>query len=211
MPDENPSLAADALEIPGLETVPAAPAVTPTPPVEDSLAKRVLTAAGGVFERHGVKFRPGRGRPRADGAPKASDVPLEAAPAPVAAAPAQTAASFRSPSDAGFVKSCCRAAIKGIFSAIDKLIGKKAVEAGYSNSDVEKIVRENSITPEETDGFADLAVVLADYFKIDTKTVAMGGAVVLVGGVAGRYSMTFADLAKMATAKAKADKNGSGK
>lgn len=199
MPDEPITTAGEPENLPGLEN--QSP-VTPAPAAENSFSEKIVGAARGIFEKHGVKFRPGRGRPKKDGTPKISDVPLAGAETPPAAPAAVARAFARSDSDKITVKSIISAAVKGVFQAIDKIIRGKAELAGYAPPDVEKIVRENAITPQEVDGFAELGLVLADYFKIETQNLAMGGAVLLVGGVAGRYGLTIAELSREAKANA---------
>ena len=182
--------------------------LTAPAPAQNSLAEKINGVASRVSAKFGIEFKPGRGRPKKDGSPKKSDIPLPADSAPVAEAPAPSAAFSRSPDDSNFIKKCFRAAFRGLFSALDKIVGGKAKDAGYAQPDIEKVVRENSVTSEELDGFAELGLLLADYYKLDTKTVAAGGAVVLVGGVGGRYWMTISELAKQAAARAKAGKGG---
>ena len=203
MPDETIPPVGEPENLPGLENQNTLP---PAPAAENTVAEKIFGAAGRIFQKHGVKFRPGRGRPKKNGEPKISDVPLEAGgPSPADAVPPAPAAEFRSSSDKLTVKAIIAAAVKGVFQAVDKLIRGKAEKAGYAPPDVEKIVSQNAITPQEIDGFAELGLVLADYFKIETEKLAMGGAVVLVAGVSGRYGMTLVQLSREAAAQAKVE------
>ena len=198
MPDETIPPVGELENLPGLENQTSIP---PASPAENSFSEKIVGAARGIFEKHGVKFRPGRGRPKKDGTPKISDMPLAGASSGAPAGAPASAAFVRSDGDKNTVKSIIAAAVKGVFQAIDKVVRGKAEKAGYTPPDVEKIVRENAITPQEIDGFAELGLVLADYFKIETQNLAMGGAVLLVGGVAGRYGLTIAELSREAKAK----------
>lgn len=89
---------------------------------QNSTVSKISGAVGGVFEKFGIPWKPGRGRPRKDGAPKKSDKPLGAAadvpplenhqtPPPLGTPPAgSTSQPF---TDEIFAAKCLEGIVKG--------------------------------------------------------------------------------------------------
>ena len=123
--------------------------------------------------------------------------PGQASVAPVAAP------AGRAPDDANFIKKVCRSAVKTVFGTLDRWIHGKAVAAGHDDAAAEKIVASNALTDPEAEGYAELGLALADYFKINTEMFALAGACVLVAGTAGRYRMVMKELDRQAAEKKK--------
>ena len=169
-------------------------------PAENTFGEKIVSRVASVFQKHGVKYRAGRGRPRADGSPKASDVVLgKSAPSPAAASPAPA----RPADEQGFIRRVVKNCAKAIFSTADKFLKNFALLAGHDEAAAEKIIAANSITDAETDAYGELGLMLADYYKIKTEYFALGGAVVLIGGSVGRYALTALELKKQAAQRRK--------
>jgi hypothetical protein len=146
---ENP-----ALNSPANESVEPANSTAKT-----SVAEKIRHAASNVFQKHGVKFRAGRGRPRKDGSLKASDVvlPTEEQNNPV------LPAVVNPTHDALFTRSIA-SVVKGTISFVKTIIRGKAKQAGIDETFTEKALKECEVEPEVFADFNEsLGIVLEKY------------------------------------------------
>lgn len=162
------------------------------PAGENSLFEKLRTAAGNVFDRHGVKFKPGRGRPRKDGAPKASDVPLNAPasalPAAVAAVPAVDSPAL----DSALVRRCISAVTKGFFGFADKILHGKIIQKTGDAKFAGDVIKDCAITQDELNGLAELSEICLRKYGVGTQYAPEIGLGAIVIGIGARYAVAFA-------------------
>lgn len=129
------------------------------PDSKNSTLEKLRSAVGGVV----AKWKPGRGRPRKDGAPKISDIPLETEEKnPVQAAPLVSTPD-NSAVDSLFRKSIVSGA-KGILGFLKALVRIKADAAGLDEKFVSKTLSECQPEPEDLENFSEsLKIVLEKY------------------------------------------------
>ena len=167
----------------------------PVTPAATSTVEKIRRAASGVFEKYGVQFKRGRGRPRADGFPGKGDVPLNAPPT---ALPAGASPGPATPVTPGFdpklVKNCVRAVVKALTGFADKILRKKAALAGYSAADANQLVVDCTITAEEIDSFSDLAEICLRKYGVGTEYVPEIGLASIAAGVGLRYMVAIKSL-----------------
>lgn len=154
------------------ESLPDRPALTPTenelPPTgivapETPLGEKIFAAAGGVFDKFAVPFKRGRGRPRKDGSPKASDVPLADVPPGVPPA-APVVAPVANPAHNELFRRSVASAVRGVLDFAKRLVRSKAKQAGIDSSFTEKALSECDVEPQVMADFNDsLAIVLEKY------------------------------------------------
>lgn len=188
-----------------METAPTKTEVQPeipnvTPPeapiaVEGSTIEKIRTSGAKVFAAAGQLFSKGRGRPRKDGQPGKSDIPLNG-PAPAApVVPGATVQPVISGFDPAMVKKCVSAVFKAASGILNKILFTKAVNA--SKGDVRfanELCKSCEITPEEMDSFSDLASICLQKYGVGTEYVPEIGAAVILGGIGVRYYAAFKSL-----------------
>lgn len=161
-------------------------------PVENSRFEKLKSATATIFEKAGVKFKKGPGRPRSDGKPGKADLPLNA---PATALPANAAPATASDTphfDSVLVRRCCSAVVKGFTGVMDKLLYRRALKAGDKPAEAQQLVADTSITKEELDSFSELAEICLRKYGVDTSYVPEIGLVVLVAGIGTRYAVAMA-------------------
>ena len=164
-------------------------------PPSESITQKILNSAQGVFERHGVVFKRGRGRPRADGMPAKGDVPINA---PLKALPACAAPPTPLPDQAGLdpalVRRCCSAVLKGVSGVLDKILFRKAKLATNDHQWAQQLVADTAITKEEMDSFSELAEVCLRKYGVGTEYAPEIGLGCIVLGVGIRYGAALKSL-----------------
>lgn len=125
-----------------------------SPDNQNSTLEKLRSAVSGVVE----KWKPGRGRPRKDGQPKKSDIPVESSAQniPVAPAPAPALAStpVYSPAAEIFRKSVV-SAVKGVFGIFKDLVKIKARAAGIDEVFTAKTLKEAAPDDEKLNNFCE--------------------------------------------------------
>lgn len=172
------------------------------PTAQTSLFEKISEKAGRLFEKHGVTFKPGRGRPRKDGSPKASDVPLEsvgASPAPVAplvAAPVPAPAI-----DAGLVRRCVSAVVKALKGFGDSKLFNKAMQATGDAKFARDLVAETTVTEEEISALAELSEICLRKYGVGTEYCPEVGLVAILAGGVIRYTVALKSIEAKITEK----------
>jgi len=157
-----------------------------------SVFEKVKRAAGKVFERHGVVYKRGGGRPRKDGLPNALDVPINVPPSAVPAlAAAPSALPAQEGLDPALVRRCCSAVAKAVTGFLDKILYKKALRAKHSAEEARQLVADTSITQAEIDGFSELAEICLRKYGVGTEYAPEIGIGCIVVGVSLRYGLAL--------------------
>lgn len=192
------------------ETQNTLPLNEPTPenstPGNPSLIEKIKSAAGSVFERNGIAYKRGGGRPRKDGSPNKLDIPINA---PATALPFTATDVPPRPApgiDPVIVKRCCSAVFKSVQAFLDKIVFKKARTAGFEPKDAQQLVTDTAITGEEVDAFSELAEICLRKHGVGSQYAPEVGLAAILGGIGVRYGMAIQTLNE-----AIADKKASGK
>lgn len=170
------------------------PIPTEDSPPQTSFFDKIRNIGGSVFERHGVQFKRGRGRPRADGLPGKLDVPLSA---PATALPLGTRPDSANPDKiriSNLVKKCVKAFIQSVAGFADSIVFRKAVQAKYPKPEAQELVAKTTITEGECDAFGELTNLLVEQMALDPKYLPVITAIVITTGVATRYMLTIKTL-----------------
>jgi hypothetical protein len=167
------------------------------------LFEKVERVARGAYEKAvATVVHRGRGRPRKDGQPKASDVvdtlPSEIsgdlpaddpAPAPTGAAPGLQAVSEDT------LRRCCRTFHKTLFSAPAVFLHSQAV-ARKGPADAAEILGRCVPTDAELDDLAEYGAILLKKWNVDTKYAPEAVYGMTLAGVGARFALAFADVRK---------------
>lgn len=163
-------------------------------PPQATLVEKVRAAGRSIFAKYGINWKAGPGRPRNDGDPKSSDIPLDA---PSTALPVGATASD-APGYPGFdanrVRRIYKAVAKSLSGWADKIVFRKAKEATGDPLYAQELVTQCSVTEPEAAAFGDLAAELGQMFGANEKYMALTAALITVGSVAGRYAVVIQDL-----------------
>ena len=161
-----------------------------------SILESVKRSAGKVFEKHGILFRRGTGRPRKDGMPNKASIPLNA---PQTALPALATADPALPVQQGLdpvlVLACTSAVVKAVSGYLDKRLFKAAKLAGVKPESAQGIISECSITRDELDAFSKLAEICLRKYGVGTQYAPEIGIAAISIGVGVRYMTAFSTLA----------------
>lgn len=166
-----------------------------TDSVQSSLFEKIGEKAGRIFEKHGITFKRGRGRPRKDGLPKATDVPLEtggaspAPPAPLASAPV-AAPGF----DSNLVVRCVKAVVKALKGFGDSKLFNKAVQATGDSKFARDLVAETTVTEEEISALSELSEICLRKYGVGTEYCPEVGLVAIVAGGVIRYTVALRSI-----------------
>ena len=171
MPEDNLTLN-ELPEIPA-QTIPQnEPVTTASDPSKNSLVEKVRRASSTVLAKAGITYRPGRGRPRKDGAPKISDIPLEnpGASAPASPPPSVAVAAPADDTihDALFARSV-KSAVKGLLSFAKGLIKRKASEAGIDAGFTATALRECEPDAEVMADFSESLETVLQKYNVKTE------------------------------------------
>lgn len=155
-----------------------APAVEPSPdkpettndfklqapaPVETEIAKTVDSAASRVFEKFGVLWKRGRGRPRSDGLPAAGDVRLGPAPPGGVAVPMSAPGlvpAVPDPYAAGLFRRAFTQALKGTLGIVKSIERWLAEKAGIDGGFTERALKECEPDPTALEDWRESAEAL---------------------------------------------------
>jgi hypothetical protein len=193
-------------EIESVPTSPEIPASTSTSPINDnggqanptaqtSLFEKISEKAGRLFEKHGVTFKRGRGRPRKDGLPKATDVPLESFGASPAQAAPVVAAPVAAPAfDASIVRRCVSAVVKALKGFGDSKLFNKAFRATNDSKFARDLVAETTVTEEEIAALSELSEICLRKYGVGTEYCPEVGLLAIVAGGVVRYSVAMKTL-----------------
>lgn len=160
-------------------------------PAETSRFEKLKQAAKGVFEKHGVIYKRGGGRPRKDGAPNKLDTPLNV---PATAIPANAAASAPvgdTALDSETVRKCCSAVIKGFSAWADRKLFKKGKKIGLDAKEINQVIADTAITEEEIKSFSTLTEICLRKYGVGTQYAPEIGLAAVVAGVGLRYAAAF--------------------
>lgn len=163
-----------------------------------TVAERVRGAVDRTFEAFGVQYRSGRGRPRKDGAPKVSDVPLNVPPTAVPLAATAVPTALTPGHNSALVKKCVRSVTKGAAGFADKRLFAESQRVGNPDSFSRQLVLETTISGEETDAIAEAADLLVQQLALDTKYLPLAAALATVASVGARYSFAFRTIRREA-------------
>ncbi len=174
------------------ENEPNGPAETPP---ETPTQQKIDTATRGIFEKAGFFFRRGPGRARKDGTPKVSDTPLAASgvdrPPLFAPDPAMADRSRMQ----SLAKRCCKAAIKALWSVLDKIVFSRAILATNGDREAaQRFVEATKATELETDSSAECLEILSEMYGWDPKIMALVAGLATFGGTTGRYALAIGEL-----------------
>ena len=136
---------------------------TPTDPVKNSGFEKIAGAGQRVFEKFGIVLKPGRGRPKKDGSPKASDVVQPAGDLP-------GAAPVRAGTDPLRVKLLVAGAVGALKGAVSFVIGwckRQAGEAGLDKEFTEKTMEAANPGAEDYKAWGDAFEVCANQYGWD--------------------------------------------
>lgn len=168
----------------------------------NSTFEKIKRGAARIFEKHGVQFRRGPGRPRKDGMPGKADLPLNAPATDLpAGAVAPPALAPETGLDPALVKRCVSAVLKGIGGVLNKLVFRKATAAGYTPPECQQLIVECSITEGEVDSFGELAEICLRKYGVGSQYAPEIGLGALALGVAGRYMLVLQTLNGQAKAR----------
>ena len=209
-PSAGPSPGPDPAQVPPvpiMETKPSTSAPDElfseaAPDSANPVAQKVNAASAGVFEKFGQFFKRGRGRPRKDGGPKISDLPVVAPPlagplagsAPLAAAPAPPDSNGSRPFDKNLVARCVAAVGKSIAGFFDKKLEAKAIAVTGDREFARQLVRETTVTPEGLQALGEVTDILLKELKVETKHLPLICACAVLAGEGGRYYLAFKSL-----------------
>jgi hypothetical protein len=164
-------------------------------PTQGSVFEKVKRAGATIFEKYGVIYKRGPGRPRKDGLPAKNDLPLNA---PQTALPAAAAAGAPLPAEPGLdpalVKKCCSAVIKALTGFLDKLLFNKAKRKTGDAKFAQQLVTDATITQPEIDAFSELAEVCLRKYGVGTQYAPEIGLAALVLGIGIRYGAAMKAL-----------------
>jgi hypothetical protein len=161
----------------------------------DNTFEKIKRATKGVFEKHGVTFRRGGGRPRKDGMPNKLDIPINAPPTALPLGTTPDLAPATPGLDPALVKKCCNAVIKAFKGFLDKTLFNKA-RRKYPDDPkfCSQIIVDTTITNEEADAFSELAEVCLRKYGVGTEYAPEIGLGAIVIGIGVRYAVAFKSL-----------------
>ena len=165
----------------------------------NSRLEKIVSAAKGIFEKHGVRFKAGRGRPRSDGSPKISDVPLNASSPGQTTVQSAAAAPVAQPVDANIVKRCVSAVFKGAKGVLDRKLWRKAAKASDAKF-ASELVAETTITDDEIAAFTELTEICLKKYGVGTEYAPEVGLIVILTGIGVRHSAAFRSVEDRTTA-----------
>lgn len=190
-----------AVPIPNTEysTVPESaifnePPPTENTPAQNSVVEKISSGIGGLFERHGVTWKRGRGRPRGDDEPKKSDIPVDV---PKSAVPVGSAASPAGNSrngDSVLIRRSVTAMAKAATGSIDKVLFRKAKLVTGDQAFARELVNETSATAQECEALAEVTDILMAELGLQSKYLPLAAALTVVGGTGLRYGFAFKTL-----------------
>jgi hypothetical protein len=164
-------------------------------PAENSVIEKLKSVSAGVFERAGVQFKRGRGRPRLDGNPGKGDLPLNA---PATALPAVAACdpplAPRENLDPALVRRCCSAVLKSLTGILDKALFRKAVKKTGDSKFAQQLITDTTVTQEEISAFSELAEICLRKYGVGTEYAPEIGIGVILAGLGVRYGEGFKSL-----------------
>lgn len=155
------------------ESLPEFPEITheSTPPTdatpENSTLEKIRRAGETVLGKFNITRR-GRGRPRKDGSPKASDVVAEILPNSLDKT-APMAAPAANPAYAALFSRAVASAVRGVLGFAKSLVRKKAGQAGIDSEFTEKALRECDVEPEVQNDFNESLAIVLEKYKANTE------------------------------------------
>lgn len=193
----SPEIPDSPLSTPINDTSGQAPATAQT-----SLFEKISEKAGRLFEKHGVTFKRGRGRPRKDGLPKATDVPIESGSASTAPSAPVVAAPVPAPGfDSNLVIRCVKAVVKALKGFGDSKLYNKALQATGDGKFARDLVAETTVTEEEIAALAELSEICLKKYGVGTEYCPeIGVCAILAGGVI-RYTVALKSIEAKITEK----------
>lgn len=159
-----------------------------------SYSEKILSNVKGIFERGGVMFKRGGGRPRKDGQPNKRDIPLNAAPLNLPALAATDSPDTPKALDPSLVKRCCTAILKAVDGLCGGILAKKARQVGYNPAEIKQLCVDNAVTQAEADSFSELAVICLQKYGVGTQYAPEIGLAVIAAGIGVRYATAFGTL-----------------
>jgi len=228
MPENPPELAEKPFELHPDPTFTGDPAnLAPkkdepqTPAVENNLGQKIRRKVVTILEKHGVKFRKGRGRPRSDGLPGAGDIVLESnelgVPVAVAGGPAVAAAPVAGGGDpvpAGGVvpavalseidqkisalfRRCLAGGARGITDGCNSITRMMAGKAGIDREFTEKTLERAKPESEAVENFAEALQLVIEKHKPEVKEGGEWYCLALAGGrLVAPYAMIWWEFKK---------------
>lgn len=167
---------------------------TENTPAQASFVEKINASAGEILEKYGVKWRRGRGRPRIDGEPKKSDIPLNvpATATPVSSvAPATNGAGAR---DSLIIRRSVAAMAKALTSSFDKALFRRAKAVTGDEAFAREVVNATAATSQECEALAEVTDILMAELGLQSKYLPLAASLTIVGGCALRYRNAFKDL-----------------
>ena len=207
MPDEitSPLPVIPAETAPQNEQIPASETATST-----SVVEKIRSASARVFAKHGIAFKPGRGRPKKDGSPKASDIPLEQVPSP-ALPPVTVAATAPDTQTGELFRRSVASAIRGVLDFAKNLARKKSSQAGIDREFADRALRECDPEPQVLTDFAESLETVLKKYDVKTDYAPEIALAVSVGRLASPYWLLLQTFEAEIHRKKMLEKNGGGK
>jgi hypothetical protein len=160
-------------------------------PVQTSVLEKIESATRGLFERGGVLWKKGRGRPRNTGEPGRADVPVNL---PLSAVPVGAAAPLSDPgrpADSIVVRRSVAAMAKALTGFLDKKLFRRAELATGDKEFARSLVNETTATAQECDALAEVTDIVLQELGLQTKYLPLVAACTIVGGATMRYQAAF--------------------
>lgn len=190
---------------------------------ENSLAQKIRRAGAAVFERAGITYKRGRGRPRKDGSPAAADVPLGAGaavanppdpsgPAPSGPAPAPSLPAVDAgAADALFRRSCVHI-LRGALDAAKGLIRTKSRRAGLDENFTERTLRECATDePKILEDFSQSLELVCKKYAVSTEYAPEFALLASAGRLTAPYWLVLKSFNDEIARKRKLENSGGGK
>jgi len=164
-------------------------------PDKNSFFEKIQSRAGALFEKHGISFKRGRGRPKKNGTPKANDIPLEqnrqtSIPIPQTQTLTNSVENF----DSNLVARCVSAVCKAFKGFADAKLFSAAVKATKDTKFARDLVNETTVTDEEIGALGELTEICLRKYGVGTEYCPEIGLVCIVTGSVIRYQSALKSL-----------------
>ncbi len=172
---------------------------------QTGLFDRLKSIATAATERTVEVVKRGRGRPRSDGQPKASDVVREAPGTAQGAAVASPGVAVPSPAvpilRPGVLKRAVTGFVKGLTVFPTLIIDRLAAKKGYSPDEVHHLAQKLGPTDDECESLAEIAEYYSAKAEINPEHMPLVILCLTLGGMVTRFAACVFDLRRMPNKK----------